>query len=200
MNKIPTHYLSPKLEVRPDPDKGEFGVFAREAAQAGEVLVVWGGNIVTEERLAELPDVTQHHSVQIDEELYLATVGDLEPADYVNHSCEPNLGLRGQITLVALRDIQPEEEVCFDYAMTDSTPYDEFECHCGLPTCRKTITGNDWQRPDLWAKYQGYFSPYLQRRIEQRANEQGLSIIPMGISEPGWSFQTRLGVEMPAGR
>ena len=99
MNKVPTHYLSSKLEVRPDPDKGGFGVFAREAAQAGEVLVVWGGNIVTEELLAELPGITRHHAAQIDEGLYLATVGDLEPADYVNHSCEPNLGLRGQITL-----------------------------------------------------------------------------------------------------
>jgi hypothetical protein len=200
MNKVPTHYLSPKLEARPDPDKGGLGVFAREAAHVGEVLAAWGGSIVTEELLAELPDVTQHHAVQIDEDLYLATVGDLEPADYVNHSCEPNLGLRGQITLVALRDIQPEEEVCIDYAMTDGTPYDEFECHCGLPTCRQTITGSDWQRPDLWAKYQGYFSPYLQRRIEQLANEQGLLIVPLGISEQGWSFQTRPAIEVPAHR
>lgn len=196
MNKVPTHFLSPKLEVRPDPDKGGFGVFAREAAQVGEVLVVWGGNIVTEELLAELPEVTQHHAVQIDEELYLATVGDLEPADYVNHACEPNLGLRGQITLVALRDIQPDEEVCFDYAMTDSTPYDEFECHCGLPTCRKVVTGNDWKLPELWAKYQGYFSPYLQRRIEQLAMEQGLLIRPVGITNQAWLFQLQEQIEV----
>ena len=197
MNKVPIHYLSPKLEVRPDPEKGGFGVFAREAAQAGEVLVVWGGSIVTEELLAELPDVMQHHAVQIEEEMYLATVGDLEPADYVNHACEPNLGLRGQITLVALRDIQPEEEVCFDYAMTDSTPYDEFECHCGLPTCRRVVTGNDWKLPDLWAKYQGYFSPYLQRRIEQAAKEQGWLITPIGITNQAWLFQPHQTVEAP---
>ena len=197
MDRVPTHYLSPKLEVRPDPDKGGFGVFAREAAQAGEVLVVWGGNVVTEELLEQLPFVMQHHAVQIDEGLYLATVVDLEPADYVNHSCEPNLGLRGQITLVALRDIQPDEEVCFDYAMTDSTPYDEFECHCGLTTCRKVVTGNDWKMPELWAKYQGYFSPYLQRRIEQLANEQGLLITPVGIADQAWLFQARQPVEIP---
>jgi hypothetical protein len=200
MNKVPTHYLSPKLEVRPDPEKGGFGVFAREAAQVGEVLVVWGGNIVTEELLEQLPPVMQHHAVQIDEGLYLATVGDLEPADYVNHSCEPNLGLRGQITLVALRNIQPGEEVCFDYAMTDSTPYDEFECHCALPTCRKVITGNDWQLPELWAKYQGYFSPYLQRRIEQLAGERGLLITPIGITNQAWLFQPRELVEVPVRR
>ena len=199
MDKVPIHYLSPKLEVRPDPEKGGFGVFARAACHAGEVLVVWGGNVVTEELLEQLPPVMQHHSVQIDEGLYLATVDGLEPADYVNHSCEPNLGLRGQITLVALRDIQPDEEVCFDYAMTDSTPYDEFECHCGLPDCRKVITGHDWKMPELWAKYQGYFSPYLQRRIEQLAKEQGLLITPVGITDPAWLFETRESIEIRRG-
>ena len=199
MDKVPIHYLSPKLEVRPDPEKGGFGVFACAACQAGEVLVVWGGNVVTEELLEQLPPVMQHHSVQIDEGLYLATVDGLEPADYVNHSCEPNLGLRGQITLVALRDIQPDEEACFDYAMTDSTPYDEFECHCGLPNCRKVITGHDWKMPELWAKYQGYFSPYLQRRIEQLAKEQGLLITPVGIADPAWLFETRESIEIRRG-
>jgi uncharacterized protein len=194
---VGTHYLSPKLEVRPDPEKGGFGVFAREAAQAGEVLVVWGGNIVTEEQLDTLPPITQHHSVQIDEELYLATIGELEPADYVNHSCAPNLGLRGQISLVALREIQANEEVCFDYAMTDSTPYDEFECHCGLSTCRSTITGNDWKLPELWAKYAGYFSPYLQRRIDRLAQEQGLVIMPLSVSSAAWSITPRELVEVP---
>ena len=197
---VGTHYLSPKLEVRPDPEKGGFGVFAREAAQAGEVLVVWGGNIVTDEQLETLPPVTQHHSVQIDEGLYLATIGDLEPADYVNHSCEPNLGLRGQISLVALRDISPDEEVCFDYAMTDSTPYDEFECHCGLPTCRRVVAGNDWKLPELWAKYAGYFSPYLQRRIDRLAQEQGLVIRPLGVSTQAWSIMPRELVEVRAFR
>ena len=194
---VGTHYLSPKLEVRPDPEKGGFGVFAREAAQAGEVLVVWGGNIVTEEQLETLPPITQHHSVQIDEGLYLATIGDLEPADFVNHSCEPNLGLRGQISLVALCDIRPDEEVCFDYAMTDSTPYDEFECHCGTPECRRVITGNDWKLSELWAKYAGYFSPYLQRRIDRLAQEQGLMIVPLGVSTQAWSITPRELVEVP---
>ena len=124
----------------------------------------------------------------------------MEPADYVNHSCEPNLGLRGQISLVALRDIQANEEVCFDYAMTDSTPYDEFECHCGLPTCRGTITGNDWKRPELWAKYAGYFSPYLQRRIDRLAQEQGLVIMPLGVSTSAWSITPRELVEVPRRR
>ena len=39
-------------------------------------------------------------------------------------------------------------------------------CQCGGPDCRGRITGNDWQLPDLWERYRGHFSPYLQRRID----------------------------------
>jgi hypothetical protein len=64
-----------------------------------------------------------------------------------------------------MRDIQPGEELTFDYAMSDGSPYDEFECFCGSPNCRRKITGDDWKIPELWKKYKGYFSPYLARRI-----------------------------------
>lgn len=60
-----------------------------------------------------------------------------------------------------------QEEVCFDYAMSDGSPYDEFDCTCGAADCRRRVTGNDWCRPELQQRYAGYFSPYLQRRIEQ---------------------------------
>ena len=192
------HFLSPKLEVRAMPDKGGFGVYAIEAVTAGEIVSVWGGYVVTAQQLALLPHEVQQHSVQLEEGLYSATIGGAETADFINHSCEPNLGLRGQITLVALRDIEVGEEVCFDYAMTDCTPYDEFECHCGLPSCRRVITGNDWKLSELWAKYAGYFSPYLQRRIDRMAQEQGLVIMPLGVSTQAWSITPRDMVEVHA--
>jgi hypothetical protein len=163
----PTAYLSPKLEAGPHRNKGGFGVFVRELVRTGEVLVVWGGDVVTAENFAELPAYVQQHSLQVEEDLYLVPNGVDEPADFVNHSCEPNTGMSGQIVLVALRDIKPDEEVCFDYAMSDGGPHDEFECACGTPSCRGRITGDDWKRPELWERYAGHFSPYLQRRIDR---------------------------------
>jgi uncharacterized protein len=194
------HFLSPKLEVRAEPEKGGFGVYVVEAVAAGEVVSVWGGYIVDAEQLDTLPHDVQQHSVQIEEGLYLATIGGAETADFINHSCDPNLGLRGQITLVALRDIDVGEEVCFDYAMTDCTPYDEFECRCGSAACRGTVRGDDWKLPELWAKYAGYFSPYLQRRIDRLAQEQGLVIMPLGVSTSAWSITPRELVEVPRRR
>lgn len=161
----PTCYLSAKLEGRLRPD-GSLGVFTLEPVKAGERLAVWGGEIVDWETLTQLPADLRPYSLQVEEGLYLvsARVG---PADWVNHSCDPNAGLSGQMVLVARRDLGIGEEVCFDYAMSDGTPYDEFDCSCGAANCRGRITGNDWLIPELQERYRGYFSPYLQRRIDQ---------------------------------
>jgi hypothetical protein len=65
-----------------------------------------------------------------------------------------------------MRDIRPGEDITYDYAMSDGSAYDEFDCACGAAECRGFISGNDWQKPDLWLKYNGFFSPYLDRRIQ----------------------------------
>lgn len=133
--------------------------------EKGELISLWGGTIVAASQLdPSMPRFTQR-VLQIDEDLYILTAEVKEPNDCFNHSCEPNLGFTGQIGLVALRDIEPGEELTFDYAMSDGGPYDEFECKCGQPTCRGKVTGNDWKLPELWLKYDGYFSTYLARRI-----------------------------------
>jgi hypothetical protein len=160
-------FLNPKLHTAPIPEKGGMGVFAHEFVEKGERLMVWGGAIVDDEQLLRLPLVLRQHSVQVEEGLYLASVIPDDDADFINHCCDPNAGLQGQIVIVARRDIAPGEEVCFDYAMSDSNPYDEFDCECGAANCRRRVTGNDWMSPDLQERYKGYFSPYLQRRIER---------------------------------
>lgn len=159
-------YLNAKCEAR-DHAEGGCGVFAREAIRAGELVSLWGGRIVRKDELdSSMPRFTQR-VLQVDEDLYLLTVEEQEPNDCFNHSCDPNLGFFGQIGLVALREIKADEELSFDYAMSDGGPYDEFDCFCGSPNCRKKITGNDWMLPELWKRYEGYFSPYLTRRIKE---------------------------------
>ncbi|MCB0213175.1 MAG: SET domain-containing protein-lysine N-methyltransferase [Anaerolineae bacterium] len=161
----PTCYLSPKLEGRERAD-GSYGVYAHQPVLAQETLVVWGGEVVPGDKLDQLPPDIRRYTLQIEEDLYLVTV-NVGPADWINHSCRPNAGLNGQVVLVALRDIAPGEQICYDYATSDGSPYDEFNCQCGAPNCRGRVTGNDWSLPELQTKYAGYFSPYLQRRIHQ---------------------------------
>lgn len=158
-------YLAPHLEARQVADKG-YGVFALEPIQKGDLIAIWGGSVYTQAGFAELDETLRGLSVQIAEGLFLVPE-KIGPGDRINHCCEPNAGIQGYSILVALRDIAPGEEVCYDYAMTDGDPYDEFICACGAPGCRKQISGNDWRNPELWTRYDGYFSIYLQQRIEQ---------------------------------
>ena len=166
-HRMTESYISPKLEVRAAPQKGGFAVFARETLAKDELLCVWTGSIATYEQMAALSDAEKSHTIQVDEGIYLIPRALDEPSDYVNHSCAPNAGIRGQISLVAMRAIAAGEEITFDYAMADSTPYDEFPCACGAPTCRGRVSGSDWRLPELWARYDGYFSAYLQARIKK---------------------------------
>lgn len=142
-------------------------MYAIESINKGELISLWGGTILHKSQLdPEMPRFTQR-VLQIDEELYILTGEEKEPNDRFTHACEPNLGFTGQIGLLAMRTIETGEELTFDYAMSDGGPYDEFERHCGLPTCRHKVTGNDWKLPELWVQYDGYFSPYLAHRIEK---------------------------------
>ncbi len=161
---VPTGYLSPRLEGKSSP-LGR-GVFARARVNRGDVLAVWGGQVIRGTQLRDQTLSDRRLTLQIDEDFYIVSTRE-GPADWVNHSCEPNAGLRGQVVLVAMRDILPEEEVTFDYAMSDGSSYDEFECRCGTLSCRGQVTGEDWKSPELQRRYTGYFSPYIAARIEQ---------------------------------
>lgn len=159
-------FVSSKVESRPVDDRGHRGLFCVEPIRAGELLVVWGGEILGPDDFARLSSRRRQHSLQVDEDLYLVPFGGYDPGAWVNHSCEPNAGLNGQITLRAMRDIERGEEIRYDYAMSDGSPYDEFACGCGTPSCRRRVSGDDWRLPLLQHLYRGWFSPYLQRRID----------------------------------
>ncbi|MCC7265531.1 MAG: SET domain-containing protein [Candidatus Latescibacteria bacterium] len=60
---------------------------------------------------------------------------------YMNHSCAPNtLGL-GAYADVAVRDIQPGEQITCEYGMLNLT--EGMPCHCGAPGCRGRVEGDD---------------------------------------------------------
>lgn len=167
---LPLSYRSPKTEVRQSPIHGR-GIFAIANIRRGEVVLIKGGHIVDGETLRR--DVTPALGpveIQIGDNLFIAPVTPEErelSMLYTNHSCDPNLGMRGEITFVARRDIEPDEELTHDWATTDDDDY-AIECKCGAPNCRKMLTGKDWQRPELQKRYAGYFSAYLTGKIAQK--------------------------------
>ena len=180
LSRRKTHYVSAKVLRKIRPEKGGYGVFASRSIGAGELIVVWGGDIVIGDELGELPQTMQRHSIQVEENLYLVPHEVPEVGDFINHSCNPNAGLSGQMSLVAIHAIAKGEEICYDYAMSDGSAYDEFSCSCEAQECRGWVTGSDWSLPDLQQRYARFFSPYLQRRIDDlhRADKPGLTMVP----------------------
>lgn len=159
-------WLTPLAQVRDAGAKG-LGVFATADIPAGTTVAGFGGHVVERAEFDLLAEDLRTHSLQVDDRLYLVSLPPFAPADYVNHSCEPNCGIVGSLLLVTMTDVVAGEELCFDYAMTDTNDYDEFVCACGTPSCRRLITGGDWKLPELQERYRGYFSAYITRKIAQ---------------------------------
>ena len=160
-------YLSAKTEVRASKIQGR-GLFAREPIAAGEIVAVKGGSILDRSALAVVGREISSADIQIEDGLYVAprTAAEVEASMlHLNHSCDPNVGVRGQITFVAMREVPAGSELTIDYAMIDGEPSERMECSCGSRECRKVITGNDWRLPELRRKHAGYFSRYIQDRF-----------------------------------
>ena len=140
-------------------------MFASQSIHAGEVVVRIGGTVVTEEAFQTyITTVPCYNAVQIGEGLHLVDV-PTSPGG-MNHSCDANLWMRDEVTVVARRDIAADEELTQDYALYTSSPTWSIKpCRCGMPACRKEITGNDWQRADVQERYRDHFSPFLNERI-----------------------------------
>ena len=163
-------YLSPKTVKRTSSVHG-VGLFACEPIRRGAVVAVKGGHIMTAAEWGELePSVGEAAEVHVEAGLVIAprTRDEYEGSMmHLNHSCEPNVGIEGQIVFIALRDIAAEEELFIDYAMMDD--HDErLDCSCRTAACRGVITGKDWQLPELQHRYEGYFSSYLERKISTK--------------------------------
>ena len=161
-------FLTPKARPTATPGTG-YGSVASDQIAVGEVVAAFGGRCVTRDEFDLLPTSQQVRSLQIDEQLFIASAPEPEPADFINHSCDPNCALNGNVILVALRDIAVGEELTYDYATSDGSDYDEFECACGNPLCRGKVSGHDWMLPELQLRYRGTFSPYLAKRIASLA-------------------------------
>jgi len=87
--------------------------------------------------------------------------------------------MKDSVTLIAIRDVEPGEEITFDYAMvsnitqffgctlnnfwfwsyngTTTAPNDNFKCKCKAKACRGFISSNDWEIPELQERYRDYF-------------------------------------------
>ncbi len=160
-------YFSPKTEKRRSSIHGR-GLFAKKPIAKGEIVVVKGGYVMTKAQRDGLGKELEDTEIQIADDLFIGPVTKQQREGgmmHLNHSCDPNLGLQGQIVFVALRNIAQDEELTFDYATTDDEDY-EMKCNCASRYCRGTVTGQAWIRKELQQRHRGCFSWFIQRKLD----------------------------------
>jgi SET domain-containing protein len=141
-----------RFEIRSSPIQGD-GAFATERIPAGTRLIEYAGERLTPaEADARYPDDDardRHHTFlfAIDDEIVIDAAVDGNEARFINHSCDPNCDAvidDGRIWIETLRDIEPGEELAYDYAYVLQERHSpaakrRYPCHCGAATCRGTI-------------------------------------------------------------
>lgn len=89
------------------------------------------------------------------------------PYKYLNHSCDPNCGVKGTVTLYALRDIKPDEELTIDYATTEGDPRWIMEngakCLCKAKHCRQMVRSIQFLPRKRFESYLPYIPKYFQQ-------------------------------------
>ncbi|ONQ31412.1 SET domain-containing protein-lysine N-methyltransferase [Burkholderia cenocepacia] len=124
------------------------GVFAVAPIKAGERVVEYKGERISwKEALRRHP----HDPSEPNHTFYFALdeggVIDGNSARWINHSCAPNCEaeeVKGRVYIHALRDIEPEEELFYDYGLVIDAKLTkklkrEYACHCGAESCRGTL-------------------------------------------------------------
>lgn len=142
-------------------------VFAGRSFAEGEPLLEFTGRRLAAGKVPGLMRGGSDRYVQVTPDHYMGPSGRLD--DLVNHSCDPNAGLRftGEgVFLVAIRDIAAGEEVTWDYSTTLTESNWHMICGCRSANCRRVIGNFETIDPERQQFYRArnLVAPYLRRR------------------------------------
>jgi SET domain-containing protein len=142
------------------------GVFAAERIPAGALIQAFSGPFL---RYAQTDEST--YALQIGPDLYIGGSGGVD--DLFNHSCDPNAWVKIDGTsaeLLAIRDILPGEQICFDYSTTLDEGDFTMRCACGSESCRGLIGDGRDLPSEVWTRYVelGILASYVRESREKK--------------------------------
>lgn len=162
------------IEVRDNRALGK-GVFAKEDIGKGEFIGGLYGQFFQAQESMDLPDEWRDHIMQCAPHLWRACKSKDEAVQYLNHSCEPNVGVLGFFDFVAMRDIKAGEELTTDYAMQDDSNWlvPGGKCLCEAQNCRGVIP----PYRDLSSDEQHKIDQYVSHWILHKYHKCGCGVI-----------------------
>ena len=105
-------------------------------------------------------------AIQIESDRYIDT---RSPGVFVNHSCDPNAGIRSDRYLVALRPLSKGQEIRYDYSTTMEEQSFTMQCLCPSPQCRRRVRDFSTLPQPLRERYiaQGVVMSFIVRGLQR---------------------------------
>jgi uncharacterized protein len=139
--RIEKRYACFRLRVAPSRIH-RWGVYADQDIPAGHKVIEYIGEKIDRAEFDRREETT--YLFELNDDCFVDGRVGGSGAEFINHSCEPNLIsriLRGHILYFSLRRIEKGEELTVDYNYDDE---DELmACGCGSKKCRGTINIKD---------------------------------------------------------
>ena len=138
-------------------DRG-VGVFAARDFSPGDILMMdldgdYYDQVLSYRELSRR-GIDLKYPLQVGLDLFKVPSGNID--DFINHSCDPTVGVRlypSGMIILAIQIIKMRDEITFDYATYLNNSHERFICRCGSNNCRRVI-GNFRTLPaDLQQRY-----------------------------------------------
>jgi hypothetical protein len=151
------------IEVKETTGKGK-SLFAKRNFKKDDIVFVVTGEIV---------NYATDYTIPISENLKIEPRIPGGLSQFINHSCEPNVGIRNRTLLVAMRDIEQGEEILTSYAFLGYEYGHEktidgkekkglnLTCNCGTKSCNGQLQSYKEMSREWREKYKEYISDYL---------------------------------------
>jgi hypothetical protein len=131
-------------------------LFAKVNFKKGNIIFTWEWIL----KKGRYPLYVSDRWLQI-EKCWIAPLRN-NPGWYINHSCNPNSGIKNFVKIVAIKNIRRGEEVTFDYSTSESENGWYLICHCENKNCRRIIRSYKALPTELKLKYRDFISEYLK--------------------------------------
>ncbi len=150
-------FVSKKVEIK-ETNKGK-GIFANKKIGKYERILEFEKNFVTK---------PSNFTLRIAENIHQISKDPCAKENFVNHSCEPNAYINFKdLSLKALRNIKPDEEIAYNYLTVDWDDEDIFECKCRAKNCYKNLHGFKNLSFKEKIKLRQFLSPFLSKKIKE---------------------------------
>ncbi|GAA95766.1 uncharacterized protein L969DRAFT_92890 [Mixia osmundae IAM 14324] len=142
----------------------DWGLYAMEHIPARDMIIEYVGELIRQqvadkrEKAYEKMGIGSSYLFRVDDDLVVDATKKGTYARLINHCCAPNctariitIGGHKKIVIYALTDIEPGDEITYDYHFATESDDLKIPCLCGSPNkaypAPRLISSQDWSSP-----------------------------------------------------